>query len=102
MKWPRKDWLVLEDNEDLLHEMRHLDSYRKNALFFGMGNSYLGLVTPLSARLQQRACCRVLPKLCLRSLSSHPRSSRRFEKTTIPNQLLFPNAAGHLVVELGP
>lgn len=54
-----------------------------------MGNSDLGLVAPLSARLQQRARCRVLPKLCLRPFPSHPRSSRRFEKTTKPNQLLI-------------
>lgn len=54
-----------------------------------MGNSDLGLVTPLSARLQQRARCRVHPKLCLRPFPSHPRSSRRFEKTTKPNQLLI-------------
>lgn len=57
--------------------------------FFGTGNSDLGLVIPLSARLQQRADCRVLPKLCLRPLSSHPHSSRRFEKTAKPNQPLI-------------
>lgn len=33
MKWPRKDQLVLEENEGLLYEKRHLASCRKNAVF---------------------------------------------------------------------
>lgn len=88
MKQPRPDQLVLEENEGLFRR-RGVWLLTGKVHFFGMGNSDAGLVTPPPARLQQGVHCRVLPRLCLRPLSSHPRSSRRFGKTTNTNQLLL-------------
>lgn len=45
MKWPRTDQLVLEENEGLIYEKRHLASYRKNA-FFWHGKFRFGLGDP--------------------------------------------------------
>lgn len=67
-----------------------------------MGNSDLGLVTPLSAWLQQRACCKPFPSSAYVPSPAIHVAARGFKRQQNQTSSQFPTAEGHLGVKLDP